>query len=106
MADQRLAAPIHGDECEQTVLSSRPGESHPQALLEPYLKLSLHTAPDVRSLTCRNPQWAKRLGLPRTTRENHSLEPLGRSRRRLNSLRAQRIKKASTRRSVQASDDL
>jgi hypothetical protein len=32
-------------------LASRPGESHPQALLEPYVKLSLHTAPDVQPPT-------------------------------------------------------
>ena len=29
-------------------LASRPGEFHPQALLEPCLNLSVHTAPDVR----------------------------------------------------------
>ncbi len=29
-------------------MASRPGESHPQALLEPCLNLSVHTAPDVR----------------------------------------------------------
>jgi len=34
-------------------LASRPGESHPQALLEPCLNLSVHTAPDVRPLTCK-----------------------------------------------------
>jgi len=34
--------------------ASRPGESHPQALLEPCLNLSVHTAPDVRPLTCKS----------------------------------------------------
>ena len=34
-----------------TELASRPGESHPQALLEPYVKLSLHTAPDAQPPT-------------------------------------------------------
>jgi nucleoside diphosphate kinase len=63
-------------------------------------------APDVRSLTCRNPQWAKRFGLLRTTRANHSRTPFGRECRRLYLFRAQRIKKASIRRSVQASADL
>ncbi len=29
-------------------LASRPGDSHPQALPEPCLNLSAHTAPDVR----------------------------------------------------------
>ena len=32
-------------------LASRPGEFHPQALLEPYVKLSLHTAPDAQPPT-------------------------------------------------------
>jgi len=32
-------------------LASRPGESNPQALLEPYVKLSLHTAPDAQPPT-------------------------------------------------------
>jgi hypothetical protein len=32
-------------------LASRPGEFHPQALPDPYVKLSLHTAPDVQSPT-------------------------------------------------------
>src|SRR6202158_4173520 len=89
-ADERFSAPGLGDMAEHAVLSSRAEEFHPRALLEPYLKLSLHTAPDVRSLTRRNPQWAKRSGSPRTTRENHSRAPLGRRRRRLYLLRAQR----------------
>ncbi len=33
---------------EDEEMASRPGESHPQALLEPCLNLSVHTAPDVR----------------------------------------------------------
>ncbi len=37
------------------LLSSRPGESHPQALLEPCVNLSTHTAPDVRPLPCHRP---------------------------------------------------
>jgi hypothetical protein len=56
VADKRLATPVLGDEREQPMLSRRPGEFYPQALLEPYVKLSLHTVPDVRSLTCRNRQ--------------------------------------------------
>jgi len=35
---------------KDAVLSSRPGEFHPRALPEPCVKLSLHTAPDVRPL--------------------------------------------------------
>ena len=31
-------------------LASRPGEFHPQALPEPCMNLSIHTAPDVRPL--------------------------------------------------------
>jgi len=37
----------------QAQVASRPGESHPQALLEPCLNLSVHTAPDVWPLTCK-----------------------------------------------------
>ena len=32
-------------------LASRPGESHPQALLEPCVNLSIHTAPDAQPPT-------------------------------------------------------
>ena len=39
VADMVMAGPV---------MSSRPGESHPQALPEPYVNLSTHTAPDVR----------------------------------------------------------
>src|ERR1700733_12373742 len=77
-AGQGLASPGLSDVAEQPVLSSRAGGIYPRALLEPYLKLSLHTAPDVRPLTCRNPQWAKRFGAPRTTRANHFRAPFGR----------------------------
>src|SRR3954469_4065489 len=103
-AGQGAAAPVVGDVAEKAVLASRAGESHPHALLEPYVNLSIHTAPDVRPLTCRNPQWTKRFGLLRTTRVHHSLAPFGR--RRLNLLRAQRIRKASILRNVQDSADL
>jgi hypothetical protein len=34
----------------QSHLSSRPRDFHPQALLEPCVNLSIHTAPDVRPL--------------------------------------------------------
>ena len=34
----------------ETKMTSRPGEFHPQALPEPYVTLSSHTAPDVRPL--------------------------------------------------------
>ncbi len=86
--------------------ASRTGEFRPRTLLEPYVNLSVHTAPDVRSLTHRKAQWAKRLGVARMTRANQSRAPFGCGRRRLYLLRAQRIRKASTRRSVQVSADL
>src|SRR6266849_552351 len=106
VADEGLGAPVLADEGEQPVLASRPGESHPRALLEPCVNLSIHTAPDVRLWTCRKHQWAKRLGCARTTRANQSRAPFGLGRRRLNLLRAQRSRKASIRRNVQDSADL
>src|SRR5258708_20339553 len=77
IAAQGFAAPVDTDERKESMLASRPGDSHPQALLEPYVKLSLHTAPDVQLLTCRPRQWANRLGSARTTRAHHSRTPLG-----------------------------
>src|SRR5437667_10958041 len=106
IADERLGTPVLANEGEEAVLASRAGESHPHALLEPYVNLSIHTAPDVRLLTCRKRQWAKRFGSARTTRASQSRAPCGRGRSRLNLLRAQRIRKASIRRMVQDSADL
>src|SRR5438445_12967921 len=106
IADERPGVPVLADKGEEAVLASRAGESHPHALLEPYVNLSIHTAPDVRLLTCRKRQWAKRFGSARTTRANQSRAPFGRGRSRLNLLRAQRIRKASIRRMVQDSADL
>jgi hypothetical protein len=76
-ADERLAPPRLSDVAEHAVLSSRAGEFPPRALPEPHVNLSIHTASDVRPLTCRNSQWAKRLGLARTTRANQSRAPFG-----------------------------
>jgi len=73
-------------------LASRPGEFHPQALLEPCLNLSVHTAPDVRPLTCSTRQCANRAGFARCIRANQSRAPFGRGRRRLYLFRAQRIR--------------
>ena len=73
-------------------LASRPGEFHPQALLEPCLNHSVHTAPDVRPLTCSMRQGANRAGFARCIRANQSRAPFGRGRRRLNLFRAQRIR--------------
>lgn len=47
---ERPAMPILGDVAEQPVLSSRAGELHPHAFVEPYVNLSIHTVPDVRPL--------------------------------------------------------
>ncbi len=73
------------------VLSSRLGESHPQALPEPYVNLSAHTAPDVRPFPWQSCQWAKRPGLARRSRSNQSRAPLVWRRSRLNLRRAQRM---------------
>jgi len=73
-------------------MASRPGEFHPQALLEPCLNLSVHTAPDVRPLTCSTRQCANRAGFARCIRANQSRAPFGRGRRRLYLFRAQRIR--------------
>jgi hypothetical protein len=37
--------------CVSEDVASRAGESHPHALLDPYVSLSAHTAPDVRPPT-------------------------------------------------------
>ena len=57
-------------------MSSRPRDFHPQALPEPYVNLSIHTAPDVRPLPWHRGQWARRLGFARRNRSNQSLAPL------------------------------
>ena len=73
-------------------LASRPGGFHPRALLEPCLNLSVHTAPDVRPLTCSTRQCANRAGSARCIRANQSRAPFGHGRRRLYLFRAQRIR--------------
>ena len=57
-------------------MSSRPRDFHPQALPEPYVNLSIHTAPDVRPLPWHSGQWAKSVGVARRSRSNQSLAPL------------------------------
>lgn len=37
-------------------LASRAGELHPRALPEPYVSLSTHTAPSVRTFACKSGQ--------------------------------------------------
>jgi len=52
------------------LLSSRPEESHPQALPDPCMNLSIHTAPDVRPHPWHSCQWAKGVGFARRSRSN------------------------------------
>jgi hypothetical protein len=79
-------------QCINEDMASRAGESHPHALLDPYVSLSAHTAPDVRSLTYKRRQWANRSGSARTTRANQSLAPAVRARSRLYLLRPYRTR--------------
>src|ERR1019366_6639719 len=58
------------------LLTSRPRDFHPRALPEPYVNLSIHTAPDVRPLPWHSGQWAKSVGFARRSRSNQSLAPL------------------------------
>jgi hypothetical protein len=46
-------------------MTSRPRDFHPRALPEPYVNLSIHTAPDVRPLPWHSGQWAKSVGFAR-----------------------------------------
>ena len=57
-------------------LSSGPEDFHLRALPEPYVNLSIHTAPIVRPLPWHNDQWAKSFGFARWNRSNQSLAPL------------------------------
>jgi len=72
-------------------LSSRPEDSHLRALPDPYVNLSIHTAPDVRPFPWQSRQWAKSVGLARRSRSNQSRAPLVLRRNRLNLRRAQRM---------------
>src|SRR6516165_5212150 len=72
-------------------VSSRPEDSHLQALPDPYVNLSVHTAPDVRPFPWQSCQWAKSVGFTRRSRSNQSRAPLVFRRNRLNLRRAQRM---------------
>src|SRR6266478_5988590 len=72
-------------------LSSRPEDSHLRALPDPYVNLSIHTAPDVRPFPWQSCQWAKSVGFARRSRSNQSRAPLVFRRNRLNLRRAQRM---------------
>jgi hypothetical protein len=74
-----------------TILSSRPEGSHLRALPDPYVNLSIHTAPDVRPFPWQSRQWAKSVGCARRSRSNQSRAPLVLRRNRLNLRRAQRM---------------
>src|ERR1700726_688224 len=72
-------------------LSSRPEDSPLRALPDPYVNLSIHTAPDVRPFPWQSCQWAKSVGFARRSRSNQSRAPLVLRRNRLNLRRAQRM---------------
>jgi hypothetical protein len=74
-----------------SLLSSRPEDSHLRALPDPYVNLSIHTAPDVRPVPWQSCQWAKSVGFTRRSRSNQSRAPLVFRRKRLNLRRAQRM---------------
>jgi hypothetical protein len=61
---------------EATRLSSGPEDFHLRALPEPYVNLSIHTAPIVRPFPWHSDQWARSLGFARRSRSNQSLAPL------------------------------
>src|SRR3984893_6693973 len=75
----------------QPEMSSRPEDSHLRALPDPYVNLSIHTAPDVRPFPWQSRQWAKSIGFARRSRSNQSRAPLVLRRNRLNLRRAQRM---------------
>jgi len=60
---------------------SRPGESRPRALAEPYVRLSPHTAPIVQPRPWSRAQWANRRGWRRAMRSSQCRD-LRRCRRR------------------------
>src|SRR5665213_976201 len=74
------------------LLASHAEGFHLRVLLKPCVNLSIHTASDVRLPTLKTFQWGKSVGLARRTRASHCFAPLERPRRRLNFLRAQRIR--------------
>ena len=76
---------------EPLFLSSCPEDSHLRALPDPYVNLSIHTAPDVRPFPWQSCQWAKSIGFARRSRSNQSRAPLVLRRNRLNLRRAQRM---------------
>jgi hypothetical protein len=69
-------------------MTSGPEDFHLRALPEPYVNLSIHTAPIVRPLPWHSDQWARSLGFARRNRSNQSLAPLVWWRIRLNLRRA------------------
>jgi hypothetical protein len=76
---------------ELVFMSSRPEGSHLRALPDPYVNLSIHTAPDVRPFPWQSCQCAKSVGFTRRSRSNQSRAPLVLRRNRLNLRRAQRM---------------
>ena len=75
---------------------SRPGELHPQALAEPYVNVSAHTAPSIRP-PGRRPswyQWANNLGSRPATPMSQCAARRGCRRRRLYFRMAQRTRRS------------
>src|SRR5437870_1610480 len=75
---------------------SRPGESHPQALAEPYVNVSAHTAPSIRP-PGRKPnkyQWANSLGSRPATSTSQCAARRWCRRRRLYFRMAQRTRRS------------
>ena len=90
-ADRRPTAGTQHCRREPLFMSSRPEDSHLRALPDPYVNLSIHTAPDVRPFPWQSCQWAKSVGFARRSRSNQSRAPLVLRRNRLNLRRAQRM---------------
>src|SRR3984893_2917982 len=74
---------------------SRPGELHPQALAEPDVKVSLHTAPIVRPRPLSSPQCANSPGCRRAMRSSQCTARLQWRLRDLNFRSAHHAKRAS-----------
>jgi len=69
-------------------MSTSPEDFHLRALPEPYVNLSIHTAPIVRPLPWYNDRWAKSFGFALQNRSNQALAPCSDRGNRLNLRRA------------------
>jgi len=75
---KQVAAALAKEELKKTIKgeSSGPEDFHLRALPEPYVNLSIHTAPVVQPLPWHSDQWARSVGFARRNRSNQSLAPL------------------------------